>query len=305
MTSASIPSSGSAGLYAGVSTQDQQTLPMQNHAVREYAVRRGWPVALQVREVSEPGLHNRESQGTRWAYTECCARSDHGNSDSSMRVSVRLVLGLAAAVAALVLLLWLADFVEDKAAVPFDASVRGWVHAHSNPTLTSFMRLMSLFGSPPFSVAFSIAFLILLRVAHWPREALLFLVAMTGGLVLNGVLKVVFHRARPPSYFGTPEPASYSFPSGHALFSVCLWGSLALFAGQRVRGTAARAAIFAGAVLLAGLIGYSRIYLGVHYPSDVIAGYAAATVWVATVSYTNRLIERRSERRPPASRKPA
>ena len=223
-----------------------------------------------------------------------------------MRVSVRLVLGLAAAVAAFVLLLWLADFVEDKTAVPFDAYVRGWVHAHSNPTLTSFMRLMSLFGSPAFSVAFSIiAFLILLRVAHWPREALLFLVAVTGGLVLDEVLKVEFHRARPPSYFGTPDPASYSFPSGHALFSVCLWGSLALFAGQRVRGTAVRAAIFAGAVLLAGLIGYSRIYLGVHFPSDVIAGYAAATVWVATVGYTNRLIERRSERRLPASRKPA
>ena len=222
---------------------------------------------------------------------------------SSMKVSVRLVLGLAAAVAALVLFLWLADFVEDKAAVPFDASVRGWVHAHPSPTLTSFMRLMSLIGSTAFVVAFSlIAFLILLCVAHWPREPLLFLVAMTGGLVLDGVLKVMFHRARPPSYFGAPEPASYSFPSGHALFSVCLWGSLALFAGQRVRGTAARAVIFAGVVLLAGLIGYSRIYLGVHYPSDVIAGYAAATVWVATVGYTNRLIERRSERRQPASR---
>ena len=68
---------------------------------------------------------------------------------------------------------------------------------------------------------------------------------------------------------------------------------------------AALAAIFACAVLLAGLIGYSRIYLGVHNPSDVIAGYAAATVWVATVGYTNRLIERRSESRQPASRTPA
>src|SRR5208283_818647 len=116
-------------------------------------------------------------------YTEPCAKSDNGNPDSSMRVSVRLVLGLAAAVAALALFLWLADFVEDTAAVPFDASVRGWVHARSSPTLTSFMRLMSLIGSPAFLAAFSlIAFLILLRVARWPREALLFLVTMTGGL---------------------------------------------------------------------------------------------------------------------------
>jgi undecaprenyl-diphosphatase len=223
-----------------------------------------------------------------------------------MRASVLLVLGLVAAVAALALFLWLAGFVVGKDAAPFDASVRGWVHAHSNPTLTSFMRLMSLIGSPAFLVAFSlVAFLILLRVAHRPREALLFLVTMTGGFVLDGALKVVFHRARPPGYFGTPEPASYSFPSGHALFSVCLWGSLALFAGQHVRSAAARAAIFAGAILLPCLIGYSRIYLGVHYPSDVIAGYAAATVWVVTVGYTNRLIERRSKGRQPASRMPA
>jgi len=223
-----------------------------------------------------------------------------------MRASVRLVLGLAAAAAALALFLWLAQFVADKAAVPFDASVRDWAHTHSSPALTNFMRLMSLIGSPALLVALSlIAFVILLHVAHWPREALLFLITMAGGFVLDGVLKVVFHRARPPSYFGTPEPNSYSFPSGHALFSVCLWGSLALFAGQRVRAAAARAAIYAGAVLLPSLIGYSRIYLGVHYPSDVIASYAAAIVWVATVGCTNRLIERRSERRQPASRMPA
>jgi len=55
-----------AGLYARVSTLDQQTLPMQSRAMREYAARRGWTIALQVREVSEPRLHNCESQGTRW-----------------------------------------------------------------------------------------------------------------------------------------------------------------------------------------------------------------------------------------------
>ena len=178
-----------------------------------------------------------------------------------MSVSVRLVLGLAAAVAALALFLWLADFVEDKAAVPFDASVRGWVHAHSNPTLTSFMRLMSLIGSPAFLVAFSlIAFLILLRVAHWPREALLFLVAMTGGFVLDGVLKVVFHRARPPSYCGTPEPASYSFPSGHA--------SAAFFAAALLRDGAPAPLVYVAAATVAS----SRVHVGMHHASDVVAG---------------------------------
>ena len=96
-----------------------------------------------------------------------------------MRASVLLVLGLAAAVAALALFLWLADFVEDKAAVPFDASIRGWVHAHSSPTLTSFMRLISLIGSPAsrfgvqqFATAGSPLQVGMKRCSRVPREAL-------------------------------------------------------------------------------------------------------------------------------------
>lgn len=208
-----------------------------------------------------------------------------------------LLLGLAAAAAALGLFTWLADFVEDGAAIPFDAFIRDWVHGHSTPALTTVMRAISFLGETGCLIALSVvAFLVLLRVAHWLRAALLFLITMTGGFVLDAELKLLFHRVRPETFFNTPLPLSYSFPSGHALFSVCFWGVLAALAASRVRRPAARWAIWAGAGIIAGLIGYSRIYLGVHYPSDVIAGYAAAIVWVAAVGYTEHLLRRRRSR---------
>ena len=103
-----------------------------------------------------------------------------------------------------------------------------------------------------------------------------------------GVLKLSFHRQRPQPFFDTHLPASYSFPSGHALLSFCLWGAgAALFtADQKKRWV--RIAILTIAVVLVVAIGFSRIYLGVHYPSDVLAGYLGALVWILGVGIAYR-----------------
>ena len=78
--------------------------------------------------------------------------------------------------------------------------------------------------------------------------------------------------------FSAASPSSYSFPSGHALGSLCFYGILAAILAGRARGRGAEFCIWVATVLLVGMIGLSRIYLGVHYPSDVIAGYCAAAV---------------------------
>ena len=97
------------------------------------------------------------------------------------------------------------------------------------------------------------------------------------------VLKTVFHRHRPEPFFDTRLPASYSFPSGHAMLSFCLClSAAALFASSR-RNLLVRITIWTFWAGLSGAIGYSRIYLGVHYPSDVLAGYLAALVWSLAV----------------------
>src|ERR1700682_753225 len=113
------------------------------------------------------------------------------------------------------------------------------------------------------------------------RPAILLVVAAAGAVALDELLKLVFHRPRPEAYFGYPLPSSYSFPSGHAVSSCCFYGVLAAIVTARMRSRAAKSAVWTAAALMAALIGLSRIYLGVHYPSDVVAGYAVAVVWVA------------------------
>jgi undecaprenyl-diphosphatase len=119
----------------------------------------------------------------------------------------------------------------------------------------------------------------------WRHAALLFTITMAGALVLNGTLKLLFHRARPEPFFGIVAPTSYSFPSGHALYSLCFYGTLAAITGARLRSLAVRLAIRVAAISLILLIGTSRIYLGVHYPSDVLAGYMTGFIWVMAVAF--------------------
>jgi undecaprenyl-diphosphatase len=109
----------------------------------------------------------------------------------------------------------------------------------------------------------------------------LFLVAVLGAFLSSELLKLLFHRVRPEPFFAVYAPQTFSFPSGHSLVSPCFYGVLAAIVASRLRPPAARAAVWASAAVLAALIGCSRIYLGVHYPSDVLAGYAVAVAWAA------------------------
>jgi undecaprenyl-diphosphatase len=200
--------------------------------------------------------------------------------------------GLAGSVAALLIFAWLADHVARGATIAFDGATRDFVHQHASPSLTVLMRLASGLGSPlPLAILCALAVAVLLA-AHSQRAALFFAVTMIGALVLDATLKLAFHRARPMPFFGTPEPYSYSFPSGHALLLACCCGIVAAFVTARIRGRAARALVWTAAAALAGAVGYSRIYLGVHYASDVMGGYAAAIIWVTAAAHADRLWQR-------------
>jgi len=100
--------------------------------------------------------------------------------------------------------------------------------------------------------------------------------------LLTAVLKAVFGRARPEVLDSGYAAFFYSFPSGHATVAVGFYGALTLILAYRLRGFA-RWAVVVGGVSLVLLIGFSRLYLGVHYPTDVLAGYLAAPLWVISV----------------------
>jgi undecaprenyl-diphosphatase len=200
----------------------------------------------------------------------------------------RVLIGLGLALATLLVLGWLTSEVVEGDTLRFDQTVRAWVHAHSSEALTAVMQAASVVGSPFVLGPSAFAIFFLLRHIGWRREAWLLLVALLGALVLEQIMKLGFHRARPAPFFGIPAPSSYSYPSGHALFAVCFFGTQAWILAARRSGPMARVALWTGAIVIAGLIGYSRIYLGVHYPTDVIAGYASALVWLTVLEAGGR-----------------
>nr|MBA3659285.1 phosphatase PAP2 family protein [Gemmatimonadales bacterium] len=110
-------------------------------------------------------------------------------------------------------------------------------------------------------------------------------------------LKLLYARARPAPWFDYPLPASYSFPSGHALFAACFFGGLAVLLSHRLVHRWARIVTWLAALFFIGIIGVSRVYLGVHYPSDIVGGWTIGLLWVAAVRFGDRLSERRRERR--------
>lgn len=177
---------------------------------------------------------------------------------------------------------WLAAARRSGATRPFDLGVRARVHPAASPALTVIARGLAALGSPLFVSLFFVVAMVAFHRSQWKPAAVTLAAVMSTSVVCNVGLKRLVHCPRPAPFFGT-NPSSYSFPSGHALYSFSFYGVLAIaLAAQAPEGGARIAICVAAALLIAG-IGLSRVYLGVHYPSDVIAGYLAASFVVGTV----------------------
>src|SRR5947209_5280319 len=212
------------------------------------------------------------------------------------KIGLLLVGAIVLAAAALVFFGFLAEEMLESETARFDTVVREYVHGFASPTLTHIMQGFSFLGSVAMQLVLTITAIVAFLYVRRRRAAELFAITMAGAAVLDVVLKLAFHRVRPTAYFGT-SPGSFSFPSGHALGSLCFYGALAVILSAHIAKKTTRAIIWAGALGIAGVIGLSRIYLGVHYPSDVLAGYSAAVVWVGAVGFSDKILRsRRSER---------
>jgi undecaprenyl-diphosphatase len=194
-----------------------------------------------------------------------------------------LIAGFVSAAVALLMFGWLAHSVWRHETIVFDAAVRDGLHSFASPGLTRFFRFITTFGSEMFLVPFGAFVVWRLAAAGRSHAAVLFAVAAVGAEALDFILKLLFRRARPEVFFGYTLPSSYSFPSGHSMLSACFFGVLAALLAARLMPVWQKAALWIAAAIGTLLIGCSRIYLGVHYPSDVIAGYAAAVIWVLSV----------------------
>lgn len=226
-----------------------------------------------------------------------------GNTETLMRVlrpiliffAERLTLAGALVVAALAVFLVLAHEIHGGETQRFDAAVFHYFQAHQSPLAHLLMVWASLPASGWAISVVSLACVIALwRMPARRSDALALLLAAAGGQGVVYGLKALFHRARPEAAFAS---LGYSFPSGHSFAAVTLYGMLAYWL---VRAIPRRGAwIWSGAALLILLIGFSRIYLGVHYASDVAAGFATGLPWLwgccALSSYSFRERGRKDE----------
>ena len=176
----------------------------------------------------------------------------------------------------------LAVAVETNRLAGFDEAIRMELHSLASPLLTLLAEKLTWLGSLSVLALFGVVAVAVLVYAGRRDGAVLLTVTMVGALVLENGLKFSFQRVRPPPFFGS-EPLTYSFPSGHALFSLCFYGGLAIAAARSMQSVAIKTGIWLATVFLVLAIGGTRIYLGVHYPSDVLGGYLVAIAWIAIV----------------------
>lgn len=206
--------------------------------------------------------------------------------------SIAILLALVLAAMALFLFGWLAEEVHENEAIRFDNTVRNALHSVASPALTEFLKWVSNLNGPVPMVAYSVLAAGLFLWKGHRTSAALVAVTMAGGACLDGVLKLAFHRPRPAPYFGIPTPSTFSFPSGHSLMSLCFYGVVAYLLSMHVDAARWRWVLRVAGACMVLLVGASRIYLGVHYPSDVVAGFAAGLVWLTAIVFAYRRIAR-------------
>ena len=169
--------------------------------------------------------------------------------------------------------------------VRFDRMTADALHAYASeaPNLTGFFSSVSVLGSLEALALVSLLITVAFLVRRCWSQLAAWLVAVLGCEALNLLLKALFARPRP--HFERPlvVETSYSFPSGQAMESLVVYGMLAYFAVLTLRGEGKRAVLVGGAAVLVVLIGFSRAYLGAHYFSDVVGGFAAGGAWLSAV----------------------
>jgi undecaprenyl-diphosphatase len=164
----------------------------------------------------------------------------------------------------------------------FDAAVGDPVRAARTPLLTSYFYLCTLLANTITIVALTTAVVIVLAIRRRVAEAVLVVVVVAGGQALSTITKVLVARERPPASGALiPLPGDHSFPSGHSFAGLLLYGVLAFLLVRSLHSRGARIAVIIAAAVLIGSIGLSRVYLGVHWPSDVLGAWVLGGAWLA------------------------
>ena len=162
----------------------------------------------------------------------------------------------------------------------FDNQIIAYVQGLESDSWTRFMKLFTWIGSQlPVVVILLATLLFLYFVLHHRSELVFLLVVVGGSALLNLLLKELFRRDR-PSLHRLIEETGFSFPSGHSMAAFSLYGAIVFLIWKHIPYLLGRIAVIVIGACLILTIGVSRIYLGVHYPSDVLGGYLISACWL-------------------------
>lgn len=186
-----------------------------------------------------------------------------------------------------------ADLVLHGPVTRLDVPISAWFGAHPRPWITDLMVALSAAHGTLAILLYAAAIALVLAATGQGQWLPALVLAVPGGLLLNGVVKLGFHRARPVFDHPLVHLGSFSFPSGHAAGSTVLWGFLLVLWRAREREPAARLAGAAVAATVVALTCLSRVYLGAHFPSDVLAGIAEGTLWLLACFFVVQAFTRR------------
>ena len=211
-------------------------------------------------------------------------------------VGIFLVAGFAIALIGTLGFAELAEHVNSGATQAFDESVLIWLGAHRSPMTDTMMLEFTALGTATVVLVIAgISSLFLVLNKH-KYSALLLGVATAGGLALNMVLKIGFHRPRPQVVVWGTQAFSSSFPSGHAMSAAIVYSTVAYLAARLQKSLWSKVLTMLGALLMIVMICLSRLYLGVHYPSDVAAGVTIGLAWAGFCMATLEGIQRFARR---------
>jgi membrane-associated phospholipid phosphatase len=200
-----------------------------------------------------------------------------GRRDSRTVTSSALLVVLVAALAAFGHLV--EDYLTGDPIVRWDVHFARWLHEHSSGWLVELFKIVTLAGNAAVLGVIVVAIGFVLVRRGRANDAVLLFFAFAGASVVNALLKLVFHRPRPELAFVHLE--TYSFPSGHSATSSATFTVMAYLLARGHRSTRARIWIGLGTAAAIALVGFSRLYLGAHYLSDVLAGLSFGLAWAA------------------------
>ncbi|MGB3760147.1 MAG: phosphatase PAP2 family protein [Rivularia sp. (in: cyanobacteria)] len=183
----------------------------------------------------------------------------------------------------------IAERVFSEQTTEFDIAILQSIYKLHTPLLNQIMTGITFLGNGSTLIYLSSIVMIFLLVSKKFVSAFTLVIVTSGGIGLNVWLKNIFSRVRPALWERIVDVNSFSFPSGHAMVSLIVYGFIGYLLIANFRSWSSVFLFFTALIILA--IGFSRLYLGVHWPTDIIAGYAAGLVWLISCILSTEILQ--------------